>query len=89
MLLIITAILTPVYVSFVDDDNELFYYLNLAFDIGFGVDMMINFLSAYYDEEQKLVRDYRLIALNYLKMWFWIDMVAMYSLSFQLRLTLF
>lgn len=79
VLLIITAILTPVYVSFIDDNNMAFYYINLVFDVGFGIDVLINFMSAYYDDEQNLVRDFRLIALNYLKAWFWIDVVAMYS----------
>ena len=69
--------MTPVYVSFIDQDNHAFYYLNLIFDAGFGIDICITFVSAYYDDDDNLVTDYKKIALNYLQGWFWVDFASM------------
>ena len=44
----------------------------------FWMDILINFLSAYYDEEHNLVTNRNLIAKNYLKGWFTIDIIAWY-----------
>ena len=84
--LALTAILTPVYISFVDDDNTFFYYLNLVMDIGFSIDIVVNFLSAYFDADGELVIDFRKIIWNYVKMWFWIDILAVYRSTLKLNL---
>ena len=76
ILLILNVILTPIYVSFIDGDHKFFYYVNLIFDVGFGIDIALNFMTAYYDVSHELVTSFREIALNYLQVWFWIDIVA-------------
>lgn len=49
-MLILTAIITPVRVCFVDDsDSNNWFTLDLFFDIYFGCDIIMNFISAYYD----------------------------------------
>jgi hypothetical protein len=40
--------------------------------------MVINFNLAYYDERSKLVYGRRDIARNYMKFWFWIDLVGVF-----------
>ena len=80
-LLALTAILTPIYISFISDKNTIFYYINLVFDISFGADILLNFLTAYYDENKKLVTGFSRIWTRYLQFWFWIDLIAMYSAS--------
>lgn len=77
--LMLTAVTTPLYISFANDDNQFYYYLNLIMDISFGIDIVINFLSAYYDVEGELVTDFRKIFWNYFKMWFWLDTFAVYT----------
>ena len=44
----------------------------------FFFDMVINFNLAYYDERSKLVYGRREIARNYMKFWFWIDLVGVF-----------
>lgn len=75
-LLILSIILTPVSISFISDDNQTFKNIDLFFTIGFGIDIIINFLSAYQESKNVLQTDMRYIALNYLKGWFWIDLLA-------------
>lgn len=49
-MLIMTAIITPVRVCFVDDsDVDNWYEVDLLFEIYFCVDILINFLSSYYN----------------------------------------
>jgi hypothetical protein len=77
ILIVATAILTPYRVSFVEDGSGPFDTIDIVFNIGFGIDMVINFISAYHDEKRGLVTDFRSIILTYLKGWFWIDLIAM------------
>lgn len=50
-MLILTAIITPIRVGFIDDrDVDDWFILDTSFDIYFGLDIIVNFLSAYYDE---------------------------------------
>lgn len=80
ILMAMNAIITPIYVSFIETDGGPFYYINLIFDIGFGADIIINFITAYYDEEKNLVTDFSKIVKTYLSYWFWIDAAAMYTI---------
>lgn len=49
-MLILTAIVTPVRVCFIDDsDFDSWYPVDLFFDIYFIIDILINFLSAFYN----------------------------------------
>jgi len=77
ILLLACAILTPLSVSFVDDDDKVFEIINLIFNVGFGIDIFLNFLTAYYNSKGELVARFSKIALNYMKFWFWIDLLAM------------
>jgi len=77
VLLVMTAILTPYAVSFVDDGDNTFDIIDWIFNVGFGIDIIITFLSAYHDPSVGLVTNFKAIALNYVKLWFWIDVLAM------------
>jgi hypothetical protein len=48
-MLVMTAILVPIRVSFIDE-SESWDIIDAIFDIYFLCDMIINFISAYYDE---------------------------------------
>ena len=49
ILLLYTAIFVPVKVAFIDDESNAIYYMELFVDIAFGMDIIINFFSAYDD----------------------------------------
>lgn len=49
-MLILTAIFTPIRLSFIDDDDKNWNIADTVFDIFFTFDIIINFISAYYDQ---------------------------------------
>ena len=50
--------------------------LDYGSDATFCVDIIINFFSAYFDKEDNLQHKKSVIAIHYLKGWFWIDFVS-------------
>lgn len=43
----------------IDDGNVGFWlWVDIVFDVLFFLDILINFMSAYYDEEQRIVDNY-------------------------------
>ena len=45
-------------------------------DFSFMIDMIVVFHSAYYDDQFRFICNKTEIAQNYLKSWFWIDLLA-------------
>ena len=45
-------------------------------DICFIIDIVFNFRTAFYDKQGKLELDHKLISRNYLRSWFFIDLIA-------------
>ncbi|KAM3146799.1 hypothetical protein pb186bvf_000953 [Paramecium bursaria] len=77
MMLLLTAIITPFSVCFIDGTDLNFWFaIDIIFDSFYFFDMCINFISAYNDEEQNVIDDHRMIVKNYLKGWFLIDFTA-------------
>lgn len=73
-----TGLLVPFRVCFVEDaDDYQWYEMDLFFDCAFGFDILINFVSAYYDQHNRLQKEFKEIAINYLTGWFWIDIIAL------------
>lgn len=77
VLVIGTALYTPFRVAFIEEDTDVTSAIDMVFAIGFGIDMVLNFITAFYDSKNGLITSYKLIAFEYLKWWFWIDFVAM------------
>lgn len=75
--MVATALLTPIIVSFIPDDDKTFNIIDRIFDIGFGIDIIMNFITAYYDPYMGQVTNMKTIARQYLKKWFWIDLLPL------------
>lgn len=71
------VILTPYQVSFIDIEDVTFRSINIIFDIVFGIDIIMNFISAYYVPEHGLITDVKTISYSYIKSWFLVDLAAM------------
>jgi len=56
-------------------DNKIFAYLEYFLLFFFLMDVLFNFLTAFYDEDGVLVWNRGQIAMEYLKGWFWIDVI--------------
>jgi hypothetical protein len=78
-LLMFTCFITPWRLAFyfdeVDPDMR-WIIVNQLVDIGFVIDILVNFNSAQEDKDQILVTDRRTISKNYVKSWFFIDVIA-------------
>lgn len=75
ILLVYTATVQPFELAFFDHDAE-DHSLEISFEILFAIDMLINFVSAYVDRDRKLETRIKVIAANYIKSWFFLDLVA-------------
>ena len=79
LLLLVVSITTPWNIAFFDDpmiDNIAF---DLLVDASFLTDLIINFNTAFYkytNERSQLVTSRSQIAKNYIKGWFWIDLIS-------------
>ena len=47
-------------------------------DIIFGIDILVNFMTSYYDDDFKLIDDRKTIAKKYLGGWFLPDLIAIF-----------
>ena len=56
--------------------------IDLTIDLLFTIDIIINFFSAYLDNDGKLVTDQKKITKNYLTGWFLIDVIGILPLQY-------
>jgi len=66
LVLLITCIATPYTIAFVIDEPPSLIIFNAVIDALFLMDMILCFLSVYYDDEMKLIDDRKKITKNYL-----------------------
>jgi len=76
VLLIYTAIFVPYKIAFIEDESLAQLVIDAVVDILFGLDIVINFLSARETSSGKLITDHKKIAKAYLSGWFWLDLLA-------------
>jgi hypothetical protein len=50
-------------------------------DISFGMDIILTFFTGYEKKDQTIETDKRVIAQQYLKMWFWIDCLSTFPVG--------
>jgi len=69
---------------FLDAEAESWQYIDIATDILFWIDLIMNFISSYNDEDGKIVKLRRTIFMNYLKGWFTVDFLSCLPLNYVL-----
>ncbi|OMJ91822.1 hypothetical protein SteCoe_5493 [Stentor coeruleus] len=69
------AITVPFFVAFYMDFEVQFLLVNLAIDVVFVVDILLNFITSYIDDEGE-VTEYRKIARNYASKMFAVDLIS-------------
>jgi len=84
------SIFTPYKIGFVEDGNfpEWDIWDNIV-DFFFLFDLILTFFCAYYDEESKIITNSSSIACNYLKSWFFIDLMVFYYFHYFSHQSLF
>ena len=80
-MILMTVIITPFRICFIEiQDDKIYSYMDLFFDVFFGLDILINFISSYYDEKNQLVFTLKDIVLNYLKTYFFLDFISCFTI---------
>ena len=59
-------------------DFEVWSITEKVFDSLFLIDIVLCFISAFYDEDFVLIDSHKIIAYNYIRSWFAIDVVAIF-----------
>ena len=85
LLMIYVATVMPYRVALIETDSSDWQKWEYALDLCFGVDVCINTVLAYYDDEMSLVVSHRRIFMHYLSTWMIPDIAS--SLPFDLILT--
>ena len=79
MALSFTAIFVPYRLAFIEEYSLGFSIVEYFVDVIFLADLILTFFTAIYDNEHKLITNKKVIARNYLKGWFLIDLIAWYE----------
>jgi len=83
VLLIWSATLIPFRIGFYPEESltvDAWTVSEIAVDIFFMIDIVVNFCSAY-EYDNQIVVDWQQVALNYLMSYFWIDLAGSLPLS--------
>lgn len=80
-LILFLAITVPYRIPFEDVASDEWYYLDIVIDSIFLIDVMLNFFTAYEDENGELITEHNRIAKSYLKTWFVIDLMSSIPIS--------
>lgn len=79
--LVYMATIMPVVLSFYEEEQIQYTYVDAGLDVVFVGDLLLNFFVSYYEKEELVASRYR-IASHYLKTWFFFDLTASVPLSF-------
>eukprot|EP00943_MAST-04B_sp_MAST-4B-sp1_P007846 g7846.t1 len=76
-----SVITVPLRLAFNIEATGGWLVANWVIDILFTMDIILNFYTAYFNGEGVLITDYKSIAKNYFKTWFFIDFFATFPLD--------
>ena len=81
MMLLISALIYPYFIAFVGEIDSIWLTFLTIFDLTYGINMILNFLCAYVDENYNLILSWNKLILNYLKGWFILDVIGLLPTS--------
>lgn len=81
LVLILTCSITPYAIAFIEEQDQSLFILDLIIDVLFAIDIIVIFNSAFYDADFQMIDDYGVIAVNYLKGWFFLDFLAVFPFN--------
>lgn len=76
LIIVISCIFTPLDIAFFGMLSEHVKWYLVVIDVIFLTDILINFNSAFYDSHYDCIDDRKEIANNYIKGWFFLDLIA-------------
>jgi CRP-like cAMP-binding protein len=81
VLIVYSVITVPYRMAFLVPTNVGWDVSNTIIDILFGVDIILNFFTAYFDDEGKLISERWPVIRSYLRSWFFIDFFATFPID--------
>ena len=76
--LVITCSITPVTLAFYEEESVGMSIFNFIINVLFGLDIIIIFFTAFYNDDFVLIDDLPTIAKSYIKGWFLLDLLAIF-----------
>lgn len=82
LIIIYSAIVLPYNIAFEDTESNSEEIIDNVFNAILFVDIIINFFSAYVDNEDNIVKNRKRIVKTYLKTWFIIDLLSVLPINY-------
>lgn len=82
-----SAIVIPIRIPFEDDPHLFFVIFDTIMDFLFMVDILINFNTAFEDDEANIITNWKWICFNYIWTWFFLDFISCVPLTLIGKLT--
>ena len=76
VMILYSCLWVPYYMAFVDQEGLPTVIMDGFSDLIFLVDVVVNFNSAFFDDQDVLIVERPQIALAYLRLWFWLDLTS-------------
>jgi len=64
--------------TFIDNNDGIWFILELIIDILFAIDLFITLNSAFYNDDGTITTDRKIIMTNYFRSWFLLDLLAIF-----------
>ena len=81
-ILVIIIMIIPTRLAFVEEEPITWQVIFYMIDLNFGVDIVLWFFTSYTDPYKQVeITSHKLIAVNYLKSWFFIDFISTFPID--------
>ena len=84
--LLYVSMSVPIRIGFSIDAKGGWYAFDMLIDLYFWTDIVLNFVTGYENNDGETILNGRLIAINYLKSWFAIDLLASLPIDFSIKM---
>ena len=81
LMIIFISITVPYRIPFEDQTPPEWLFTDIVMDTLFIIDVILNFFTAYEDDNGELISDHKKIVVAYLKSWFLIDFLSSIPIS--------
>jgi len=85
--LLFVSIVVPIRIGFTIDAKGGWFAADFLIDVYFWVDIFLNFVTGYEDDDGIQVMNLRKISSMYFRSWFWVDIVASLPIDLAIKLS--
>lgn len=82
LIIIYSSIVLPYKIAFVDNDIPSDVVVDNIFNAIMVIDIILNFFTAYVDNDDNIIKNRRKVIVTYLKSWFIIDFVSVIPINY-------